>query len=334
MTTTAHTPPPVRIGLLGCADFAIRRMLPAIDRCPDTLLTAVASRDRSTARNTAQRFGACAAESYEAVLAAPDVEAVYVPVPAALHASWVERALLAGKHVLAEKPLTTAYSDTLRLAALAREAGLVLAENVLFVHHGQHAHVRRLLADGAIGELRAASATFTVPARPADDIRLRPELDGGALWDVGVYPLRAAMHLLGNDLEVIGATLTHHPEYEVDLGGAALLRRADGVTAQLTFGLDHQYESSYRLVGSTGRIELTHAFTPPAEHRPTIRLTTSAGVREITLDAQDQCTRAMASFAAAIREGRPGTEDAVVAQARLLDDLRRRATTSPAPEAP
>jgi predicted dehydrogenase len=318
---SAHAP--IRFGVLGCADIAIRRMLPAIARCPDAVPAAVASRDRATAETTADRFGARAFDSYEAVLDDPDVDAVYVPVPAALHAVWVERALKAGKPVLAEKPLTTSYPETVRLVAFARDAGLVLRENVLFVHHGQHRAVRHLIAEGAIGRLRGLSAAFTVPARPAGDIRLRADLGGGALLDAGVYPLRAAMLLLGAELEVVAASLTHEPGYDVDLGGAALLRRGDGVTAQLSFGIAHAYESSYRLVGSTGRITLTHAFTPPPEHRPVIRLVGRDGEREVIRPAEDQCAAAVASFVAAVREGRHGADDAVLTQARLLDDIHR-----------
>ncbi|MFF5531984.1 hypothetical protein ACFY71_05840 [Streptomyces cinerochromogenes] len=111
-----------------------------------------------------------------------------------------------------------------------------------------------------------------MPRRPEGDIRYRRDLGGGALYDIGVYPVRAALHLLGDDLEVAGAVLGSGPGREVDTRGGALLGTADGVAVHLTFGLEHAYRSRYELRGNTGRITLDHAFAPPADHAPLVRL--------------------------------------------------------------
>ncbi|MEV1120692.1 Gfo/Idh/MocA family oxidoreductase [Actinosynnema sp. NPDC049800] len=314
---------PLRIGVLGCADIAVRRMLPAFAASALTELSVVASRSSARAAAVAGEYGARAVGDYREVLAAADVDAVYVPLPAALHADWVEAALLAGKHVLSEKPLTTDAGRTARLLALARARGLALVENVMFVHHSQHAAVRDLVAEGAIGEPRALTAAFTIPRLPPGDIRFRPELGGGALLDTGVYPVRAAMHLLGTDLRVVGATLTSAPGFEVDTAGAALLSTPEGVTAQVTFGLDHGYRSAYQLWGADGRLTVEPAFTPAADHRPVIRLTRRSGTEEIELAADDQVAAAVAAFARAAATAR--TDDAALHQARLLDDIRDQA---------
>ncbi|MDI3422922.1 Gfo/Idh/MocA family protein [Streptomyces luteolus] len=316
----------VRVGVLGCAEIARRRMLPALDRCPDTRVTAVASRDPARAAATAEPYGARVLPGYAALLAAPDVDAVYVPLPLALHAEWTEAALRAGKHVLAEKPLTADADRTAELCALARARGLALMENVMFVHHGQHTRVRQLVADGALGELRSFRAEFTVPRRPEGDIRLSPELGGGALWDTGVYPLRAAQHLLGPDLAVVGAVAAATSGSAVDTAGSALLRRTtDGVAAHVSWGLDHAYRSGYELTGSAGRLTLDMAFTPPAGHRPVVHLHDASGSREYVLEAEDQVANTVAEFAAAVRRGTAPQAD-TLAQARLLADVRRAAT--------
>lgn len=217
-------------------------------------LIAVASRTPARARAVATRYGGLPVASYEGLLELPDVEAVYLPLPAALHAQWIERALRHGKHVLAEKPLTTSPEDTGRLVSLAEAHGLVLRENYLFLQHSQHRQVRKLLAAGVIGELRAFTATFAIPPRPAEDIRYRPELGGGALLDVGGYPIRAAQFFLGPDLAVAGASLRYDQTLGVDIGGGALLYRPDGVNAHLVFRFDHLYSSGYQLLGSSGRL--------------------------------------------------------------------------------
>ncbi|MFC8827291.1 Gfo/Idh/MocA family protein [Streptomyces sp. NPDC057137] len=307
-TVRTATPPapgtrPVRIGVLGCAEIARRRMLPAFAASAHTRLVAVASRDAARARSTAAPYDARPVHGYHPLLERDDIDAVYVPLPAALHHTWVEAALRAGKHVLAEKPLTTEATGTARLFRLARRGGLALVENVMFVHHPQHETVRRLVADGAVGELRSFRAEFSVPRLPAADIRHQPELGGGALWDTGVYPVRAALHFLGPHLEAVGAVLTKDRGLGVDTSGAALLRTPSGVTAQLAFGLDHGYASAYELCGSHGRISVDRAFTPPADHAPVVRIESRAGRREIRLEPCDQVAAAVSAFASAALRG-------------------------------
>ncbi|MFQ6194420.1 Gfo/Idh/MocA family protein [Streptomyces sp. NPDC000405] len=312
---------PVRIGVLGCADIARRRMLPAFAAHPDTELVAVASRDRTRAASLAAEYRCRAFHGYAALLADEAVDAVYVPLPAALHEEWAEAALRAGKHVLAEKPLTLEPARTAALATLARERGLALMENVMFVHHSQHAAVGELVASGAIGEPRAFHAAFAVPRRPAGDIRLRPELGGGALWDTGVYPVRAAVRLLGPELRVVGATVRRGPGDAVDTAGAALALTPAGITVQLTFGLDHAYRNSYEIWGTEGTIVVDRAFTPPADHRPVLRLTGPAGTETVPLAPDDQVAGTVGAFVAAVRVGAPLDPD-VLRQAQLIEDVR------------
>ncbi|MGW3993282.1 Gfo/Idh/MocA family protein [Amycolatopsis sp. NPDC004772] len=316
---------PLRIGIMGCASIAVRKLLPAMAARPGTEVAAIASRDAGKAADTARGYGCRAVEGYSALLDLDDVEAVYLPLPNASHAEWIERALAAGKHVLAEKPLTTSVSRTRELIAAARSAGLVLMENVMFLHHGQHVAVRKLLADGVIGELRAFHAAFAVPARPPGDIRHRADLGGGALLDTGVYPVRAAMSFLGSEIEVVSAVLTRRHGHPVDSAGQALLCTGDGVGASATFGIDHAYRSGYELWGSEGRLVLDHAFTPPAGHVPLLRLERSTGVEEIPLPPDDQVANTLDAFAAAVRSGRLPDNDDVLRQAVLVDDIRTKA---------
>ncbi|MFF4173859.1 Gfo/Idh/MocA family protein [Streptomyces sp. NPDC001744] len=319
--------PVLRLGVLGCAGFARRRMLPAMAAHGGVELRAVASRSAGRARDTAAPYGARPVTGYAELLADPSLDAVYLPLPAALHAEWVEAALEAGKHVLAEKPLTTDAARTRALLERARTLGLVLRENTMFVHHGQHAVARRLLADGAIGEPRALHAAFTVPAPAEGDIRYDPELGGGCLADIGLYPVRAAVHLLGTELDVAGAVLSAAPGRRVETSGAALLRRADGVGAQLTFGMEHAYRSRYELWGSEGRITVDRAFTPAADHRPRLLVERASGTETVTLPAEDQAAASLTAFAAAVHGRRAGAGDEaeLLAQADLIERIRRAA---------
>ncbi|MCQ9184192.1 Gfo/Idh/MocA family oxidoreductase [Streptomyces sp. IBSBF 2953] len=316
---------PLRLGVIGCADIAVRRMLPAFAASPEVQLVAVASRDGRRAGPTAERFGCRAVHGYHRLLELDEVEAVYVPLPAALHAHWVEAALRAGRHVLAEKPLTTEAARTRALASLAHERGLVLRENVMFVHHRQHEVVRRLVEDGAIGRLRFFQASFAVPARAEDDIRYDAALGGGALWDVGVYPLRAALHFLGAGLDVVGARLSAGAGRSVDTSGAVLLASAEGVAAQLSFGLEHAYGNAYELWGSRGRITVQRAFTPPGDRPPQVLVDRGSGPEEMLLDPDDQVANTVTAFVHAVRTG-AGPDQTCLDQAELLDRVRRAAS--------
>ncbi|MEV0001594.1 Gfo/Idh/MocA family oxidoreductase [Micromonospora sp. NPDC050980] len=312
------------MGVLGCADIAWRKTLPALAAVPRLRLTAVASRTADRAARFADRFGGTAVTGYPALLARDDVDAVYLPLPAALHAPWVERALRAGKHVLAEKPLATVEADARRLVALAADLGLVLAENYMFTRHSQHAEVRRLVAAGVVGEPRLLTAAFAIPALPADDIRYRPDVGGGALADVGGYPLRAATMLLGQGLEVVGATLRRDPARGVDLSGTVLLVTPDGVAAQLAFGMEHAYRCEYEIWGSAGRLRLDRAFTPPATWKPVLRVERGGEVQERVLAPDDQFVAALGAFADAVGTGTDSglQGPAILRQAALVQRIR------------
>ncbi|WP_199444320.1 Gfo/Idh/MocA family protein [Umezawaea beigongshangensis] len=298
---------PIRIGVLGCARVAWRRFLPAAVRVPDVRVVAVASRDAGRAERFAREFGCLPVTGYRELLARDDLDAVYVAVPTGLHAEWAAEAVLAGKHVLVEKPLATTCAEAAALLDLAAREGRCAAENRMFVHHPQHDAVRELVADGAIGGLRVFTAAMAVPPMPRDDVRYRAALGGGALLDVGYYPIHAALLHLGSGLEVVGAALRRDPELGVDVVGDALLRDRDGVSAHLVFGFEHHYRSHYELWGTAGRIALDHAFTPPPERRPVVRVERPDRTDELRLPAADQFRESIGGFVRAVREGGVGS---------------------------
>lgn len=319
----------VRIGVLGCASIAMRRCIPAILSCPRTSLTAVASRDPEKAKQFAARFG-CDATTYDELLRRDDVDAVYVPLPASLHLRWGREVLRAGKHLLLEKPAATTADDARELVAEAGAQGLVLCENFTFLHHSQHRTVRDLMAAGRLGTVRTFSAAFCFPPPAADDIRYVADLGGGALLDAGVYPIRAAQLLFGADVRVAGSTLRIDPERGVDLAGQVLMVSGDGVLIDAQFGFQHTYGSRYTLWGSTGRLTLDRAFTPPATWSPVLRIEEQDYVEERVLAADHQFENSVRSFADAVLAGRSARDPeeaehcaATVRTAELVDDVRR-----------
>lgn len=233
----------------------------------------------------------------------------------------------AGKHVLVEKPLTAGYEDTGRLIDQARSRGLVLLENYMFLYHSQHTVVRKALAEDVIGELRGFSSAFTIPPKPVGDIRYQRDVGGGAFLDFGGYPVRAAQYFLGGDLKVVGAVFRHHRSRGVVMSGSVLLSTPEGVPARLTFGMEHSYRNTYSLSGSTGRIILDRAFTPPETYQPVMRVERQDHHEQFVLPADHQFANVIDTFVDAvlgdrgIREQQEGS----LRQAALIEEIRKNA---------
>jgi NDP-hexose-3-ketoreductase len=318
----------IAVGVLGCAGIARRAMLPAMSRSAGVRIAAVASRDADKATEFAAAFDCAAVTGYEELLGRPDIDAVYLPLPTGMHVPWALAALRAGKHVLVEKPLSTNAEGAREVVALAEERGLVVMESFMFLHHGQHTAVAKLVADGVIGEVREFEAVFGIPALPPADIRNRPELGGGALLDLGVYPLRAAQLYLGEGLRVGGATTTADERTGVDVAGAVVLSTADGRIARLSYGMRHHYRSTYALWGDRGRITVERPFTLPATLEPRVVVSGADGEYRVPLPADDHFRNIADHFASVVRSGE-GAEQRhrqIVRQAELIDAVRTSAT--------
>ncbi|MEU8552279.1 Gfo/Idh/MocA family oxidoreductase [Streptomyces roseoverticillatus] len=320
---------PLRIGVLGCASIAERRMLPSMLRQPRVRVTAVASRDAAKAASFAARFGGDPVVGYERLLERPDVDAVYIPLPPGMHAEWTLRSLAAGKHVLCEKPFATTLAEAREAVSLARERGLLLMESFMFLHHAQHAEVARLVADGAIGDLRLFSSEFGIP-RPAGDAGDTGPRYASTLPEVAAYPLRAASLFLGDGLRVLGAQVRTEGEDGFRVAGTALLTAASGVAAQLAYGLDHGYRSGYTLWGSEGHLTLERAFSTPDDHAPVVRIERRGRTEEIRLAPDSHFTNIAGAFARTVLDG-AGYEphaEAILRHAELVDAVDTAASRS------
>ena len=197
---------PIRWGILGAAAFARNQMGPAIHAARGAELAALATSDPARAAPFAAFApGLRVHEGYDALLADPGIDAVYIPLPNHLHAQWTEKALAAGKPVLTEKPVGMDVAEIDRLIAARDASGLLAAEAYMIVHHPQWQRARALIADGAIGEVLHVDGAFSYDNRDPANIRNRKETGGGGLRDIGVYPIGAARYVLGADLtEVTG----------------------------------------------------------------------------------------------------------------------------------
>ncbi|MBT8460669.1 MAG: Gfo/Idh/MocA family oxidoreductase [Boseongicola sp.] len=201
---------PVRWGVLGAGKFAREQMAPAIHMAENAEFSAIATSDPKKAEDfEAFQPGLRVFEDYDTLLADPDIDAIYVPLPNHLHVEWSLKALAAGKAVLTEKPIALEEIDFDRLIAARDEAGLLAAEAYMVVHHPQWIKARALVSEGAIGELRHVRAFFSYNnAEKPENIRNRPETGGGALRDIGVYPFGTVRFATGLEPSAVRAEIS------------------------------------------------------------------------------------------------------------------------------
>lgn len=286
----------IRIGVMGCASIAQRSVIPAILSLPECFeLVCVASRTFEKANSFANLFNCKAVVGYDQLLN-EDIDAVYVPLPTGLHDEWINKALLAGKHVYAEKSVANDHFSALKMIENARNNGLALMEGYMFQYHPQHSIVKKLILSNEIGGIRSFRSSFGFPPLPADDFRYDNEIGGGALLDAAGYTVRAVHFILGDLFEVKAATLYSDNETGTNLYGSAFLTSEDGVGAHVSFGFDNFYQCNYEIWGSKGKITVNKAFTPGPEYKPTILLEKQGNSKTIVVEAFNHFTAAFKEF--------------------------------------
>lgn len=286
----------IRIGILGASEIAFRRFLPALSACQEFEYAGVASRTLEKGKPFSDTYGGIIYDGYDSLLADESIDAVYLPLPPALHYAWGRNVLEAGKHLLMEKPFTTSAKDTATLLQLAEEKELAVHENYMFLYHSQLAWIEEQVKSGVIGELRLIRTAFGFPKRGEADFRYSKSLGGGALLDCGGYPLRLVSHLLGETARVTAARLNQPSGYEVDLFGCATVENEIRQAAQISFGMDNSYKCELELWGSRGCLRADRIFTAPAGFTPVITLHTAQGTEQITLPADDSFRNSIRGF--------------------------------------
>jgi predicted dehydrogenase len=303
-----------------------RKLIPGAKTSPKVELLAVASRDAERARAYADEWEIPRAYgSYEELLADDDVEAVYISLPNTLHVEWSTKALEAGKHVLCEKPLARSPDDVAAAFDAAERSGRLLMEAFMWRHNPQTARLVELVQGGAIGELRLVRSTFSYGLYDESNIRLRTELEGGALMDVGCYDVSASRLLAGEPERVWGEAW--FGPTGTDWVFTATMRFPGDVIATFDCGTALPFRDELEAIGSEGSLFLDD---PWHIVKPGIELRRDDGVERIEIEQQDSYRLELENLSDAIRgEAEPllGRDDAL-GQARVLEALHRSATTS------
>jgi predicted dehydrogenase len=312
---------------MGCSSFAQRAMLPAIASCPALELACVASRSPEKARAAAERFGCEAVVGYDALLARPDLDAIYMPLPTGLHEEWCAKALQAGKHLLVEKSFAPDLPTAERLLTLARQHHCLVQENFQFQTHCQWRRITDYFQSGELGHVHLVRACFGFPPLPKDNFRWNAALGGGALLDAGAYMCKASQLLLGTGLELLGASLTMDPETGVDKYGEAMFRNHAGQVAQVAFGFDYFYQCRVELLGTTGKMSTNRVFTAPPDLETVFLVEKPQQVDEVRLPPDNHFVNMWNWFAATVASGNYDESWLRLRdQARLLSEIREKMT--------
>ena len=292
-----NTKKKIRIGILGCANIARRSMIPAIKQLPDLFeLTCIASRSLHKAESFTNEFGGIPVSSYEEMINREDIDAIYIPLPTGLHKEYVNKALVAGKHVYVEKSIAMNFSDAKEMVETAKDKNLAIMEGFMFQYHTQHTIVKNLLKQGAIGDIRYFSANFCFPPLDKNNFRYSEKIGGGVLMDAAGYPLRATHFLLGDDFEVKASTLKFDDDYATYIYGSAFLTNNEGIGASISFGFDNFYQCNYEIIGQKGKITATRAYTPSPTFDPEIIIETPEGKKIINAGKDNHFIHAMSEF--------------------------------------
>jgi len=320
-------------GILSCANIGVKRVIPAILTGERGAIAAIASRDARRAADTAARFNiARSYGSYEALLADPEVEAIYNPLPNHLHVEWTVKALEAGKHVLCEKPIALNADEAQAILAARDRSGKRVIEAFMVRFHPQWQRIRALVQADRIGAVGAIQSAFLFTVLDPKNVRNQVDIGGGALYDVGCYPIVTARYVYGVEPERVVALIDRDPGLRVDRLSSGIVAFPGG--RQLVFSSALQLAAYQRVVilGSRGRIEVPVPFTPMKDHACRILIDSGQTLDGSSAVFEDfapvdqyalQCDAAAAAFRNETAQEFP-IEDAI-ANMRVIDALYRSA---------
>lgn len=320
----------VRYGILGTASIARRRFMPALQKSATSEAVAVASRNYDRARQFAEELGIPRAYGgYDELLADPEVEVVYIPLPNHLHAEWTMKAADAGKHVLCEKPMAVDAREAQQIADHCRDRGVLLMEGFMYRHNPRTRLIREMIECGEIGEVRSVIAEFSFMVDGPTNVRLIPGKGAGSLMDVGCYCVNVSRFLFGEEpLEVI-AHQHLEPGIKADMTTSAVLVFKDDRTALINCSFETDFRSAIKIAGTRGILSADKFFAPPTEGKISFTIERRGREAQIhQLDAVDQFLMETDHFSECVRTGKqplldPHTD--AVANARVIDAIRQSA---------
>jgi predicted dehydrogenase len=320
----------IRIGILGSSNIAQKSIIPTIVTLPHIFeLVGISSRNIIKLKGITKALGVPAFQGYDTIINQKHIDALYIPLPNALHFEFVEKALKNGIHVLVEKSLGCNFLEVSKLVNLAQKNNLVLMENFQFRFHSQLKFLINKLESKELGEIRAVKASFGFPPfSDLENIRYKKKLGGGALLDAGAYTTKISQIILGNGLNVEAATLNKAPIDEVDIwGGAFLKQKETGLFSSLAFGFNNYYQCGVEIWCSKGKISTNRLFTAPPGYKPIFEIETPQDKQSIKLPSDNHFTNMLTYFYDCIENEhlKEIENNQNLDQARLIEGIKNKA---------
>ncbi|MBS4208877.1 Gfo/Idh/MocA family oxidoreductase [Bacillus sp. FJAT-50079] len=270
----------VNWGILSTATIARKQVIPAIHQAENANIIAIASESGKASEVAKQFHIPKTYESYEDLLADPEIDIVYIPLPNGLHSKWVKEAAKHGKHVLCEKPAALTTEETKEMIQVCRENNVLFMEALMYQFHPQHKRVKDIIDSGEIGEVKLMRSSFTFQLEELNgNIRMSKELGGGSLYDIGCYCIHAIRTILDREPVRVYAVEENHPIHHVDMSAVAIMELDNGMKAYFDCGMNMTERNSYEVVGTKGKIEVPRAFIPRVDGEGVIVITTDNGKR-------------------------------------------------------
>lgn len=283
--------PKVRWGQISTANIGLKKVLPGMQRGRYSAVVGIASRNLDAARQAAKKLGIPKAYgSYEELLADPEIDAIYNPLPNHLHVPWSIKALEAGKHVLCEKPLALTYAEAQTLVDAARNyPHLKIMEAFMYRHHPQWQRAKKLVDDGKIGTLRTIQSFFSYYNDDPNDIRNMPDIGGGGLMDIGCYSISLSRFIFHAEPQRVVGIVEYDPQLRIDRLASGVMDFGNGTA---TFTCSTQLTSYQRvnIFGTHGRVEIEIPFNAPPDRPCKIWYESKGKIQEILLPTSDQYT--------------------------------------------
>jgi len=330
----------IRIGIICPSEIAFRRFLPALKQEEAFVYAGVAIADKSEwdgdvedsvirkeeekAKTFVDAYGGKIYYGYRNFITSADIDAIYLPLPPALHYRWAKLALEQGKHVFVEKPSTTCFAHSKELVDLAKQKHLAFHENYMFQYHSQLESIQAELSSGAIGTIHSYHARFGFPMRSANDFRYNKALGGGALLDAGGYVIKLATKLLGPSIKMISCVMKEDAQFDVDMYGSYMFKNDKNEVFIGEYGMNCEYQCCLSVWGSQGIMTTDRVFTAPDNLKPTLKFIHNNETKAISLSEDSHFRKSIRMFKDATRDESVRTRiyEEILLQAKLVDDAR------------
>lgn len=335
----------IKFGIICPSEIAFRRFMPALKQINGVEYIGLAvnsiserygenlpsveiqekmlTRNREKAKNFVDSFGGKIFNSYEEIARSDEIDALYIPLPPALHYKWAKIALEANKHVLLEKPAAISLTEINSLVKLASSKNLALHENYMFIYHEQLNIIRDIIKSGKIGDVRLCVVKFGFPRRNPDDFRYNKILGGGAINDAGGYTIKLAADILGESAKILYSQMNYLDDFDVDIYGSGTLGNNSGSVVQIAYGMDNDYKCELEVWGSKGTLRTGRIITAPAGFVPELIINNEI----INLPADDTFKKSIENFITCINNEseRQANYLAITRQAELINEFRKKA---------